>query len=80
MNTFKSIKTDYLRPSRTIETTIVSNGNKSKTFYIYNYEGYSFRVFKSHLGLTNFFQDKSESDFHFSSNTELDNFLSQVKF
>lgn len=79
MNTFKTINTDYLRASRTIETVLVTRDNSDKVFFIYNYEGNSYRVFENHLSLIHFLQDKSESDFHFSSEEELDLFLSEVK-
>jgi hypothetical protein len=78
MNTFHTINTEYLRSSRTIETILVSRVNLSKVFFVYNYEGNSYRVFQNHLGLINFFQDKTECDFHFNKETELDHFLSQV--
>jgi len=79
MNTFSTINTEYLRPSRTIETILVSKGKLNKVFCLYNYEGNSFRLFESHLGLIRFFQDNSESDFHFSTEDELDFYLSSVK-
>ena len=56
MNTIKTIDTDYLRASRTIETILVSNAITEKVFFVYNYEGNSFRFFYSHLKLVNFFQ------------------------
>lgn len=77
MNTIKVLNTSYLRPSRTIETVLVSNSQKEKIYFIYNYEGYSFRVFETHLKLLNFFQDKIESDYYFESEKDLDNFLSE---
>lgn len=79
MNDFTTINTEYLRPSRTIDTILVSKNNLSQVFIVYNYEGYSFRLFKSHLKLILFFQDKTESDFHFETDEELDDFLSEVK-
>lgn len=79
MNTFKTINIEYLRASRTIETVLVAGNNLDKIYFIYNYEGNSYRVFENHLSLIHFFQDKSESDFHFSSEEELDLFLSEVK-
>lgn len=78
MNTFKTINTDYLRPSRTIETVLVTRNNSSKVFFIYNYEGNSFRVFENHWDLINFFQNKVESSFHFSNEVEIDEYLSKV--
>ncbi|WP_323028206.1 hypothetical protein [Gelidibacter japonicus] len=78
MNTFTALHTEYLRPSRTIETVLVSNEKLSQVFFIYNYEGNSFRVFKNHLDLILFFQDKAESDFEFGTETALDGFLGGV--
>ena len=76
MNTIRAIDTDYLRPSRTIDTIIVSNADVEKVFFVYNYEGYSFRLFYYHLDLINFFQnDEVECDRHFETDEELDSFL-----
>jgi len=79
MNTFTTINTEYLRPSRTIETILVSKVNSSKVFFLYNYEGTSFRLFENHMDLIHFFQDKSESDFYFNRECDVDSFLSSVK-
>ena len=59
MNEFKTILTEYLSPSRTLETVVVSNKNSQNVFSIYNYEGNSFRVFKNQMNLMYFFQDKA---------------------
>lgn len=79
MNTFKAIHLEYLRPSRTIETVLVSNQELSQVFFIYNYEGNHFRVFENHESLIRFFQNKTECDFEFGTDAELDLFLSGVK-
>ncbi|MGY0393530.1 hypothetical protein ACW5R3_13355 [Bizionia sp. KMM 8389] len=79
MNIFETLHTEYLKSSRTIETVLVKNENLSEVFFIYNYEGISFRVFKSHLDLINFFLNKSESKFHFNTEDELDGFLTEEK-
>ncbi len=79
MNEYKTIQTEYLRPSRTIETVLVSYKNLSEVFFVYNYEGISFRLFKTHLELITFFQNKSECNFHFNTENELDIFLNEVK-
>ena len=78
MNTFQTINTDYIKSSRTIETVLVSKENLKKLFFIYNYEGNSFRVFTNHLDLINFFQNKAKCNFHFNSEIQLDSFLSKV--
>jgi len=41
MNTFQTISTEYLRPSRTVEIVLVSHERLNKVFFIYNYEGNS---------------------------------------
>ena len=79
MNTFQTVNIEYLRASRTIETVLVSKETLSKIFFIYNYEGNSYRVFENHLSLLHFFLNKGESDFYFSTEIELDVFLSNVK-
>ncbi|MCK0122980.1 hypothetical protein MWU76_01075 [Gelidibacter sp. F2691] len=78
MNTFKAVHTEYLRPSRTIETVLVSNQKLSQVFFVYNYEGNYFRVFKNHLDLILFFQDKAESDFEFGTEEALDYYLENL--
>ncbi|TDU43750.1 hypothetical protein BXY82_1168 [Gelidibacter sediminis] len=78
MNTFTTFQREYLRPSRTIETILVSKENLSQVYFIYNYEGNSFRVFKNHLDLILFFQDKTEGDFEFGTEEALDWFLAKV--
>lgn len=75
MNTFQAVHIEYLRPLRTIETVLVSKGLLSQVFFIYNYEGNHFRVFKNHLDLILFFQDKAKSDLEFGTDEELDCFL-----
>jgi hypothetical protein len=80
MNSFETIKTDYIKPSRTIETVLVSNFKSKQLFYVYNYEGYSFRVFETVPSLINFFEENIESNFHFDSENKLDDFLSKVSF
>ncbi|WP_179021307.1 hypothetical protein [Winogradskyella forsetii] len=79
MNNLQTINTEYLRASRTIETILVSNQETSDVFFVYNYEGYSFRLFENHFDLISFFLNGNDSQFHFSTESELDDFLSKVK-
>lgn len=77
MNTVQALRTIYYsRFSRTIETILVSNNIKSKYFYVYNYEGYSFRVFETKREVSNFFNLNIESKSHFDTEYSLDNYLS----
>ena len=78
MNTFIYSHTEYLRPSRTIETVYMSDGFIIKAFYIYNYEGYSFRVFKCMVSLISFFESGVPNDDHFDTEEELDCFLKGI--
>lgn len=78
MNTIKTIDTEYLRPSRTIDTVVVSNSVRYKFFYIYNYEGASYRVFERLADLLFFFEDRIEPKIHFITETGLDNYLLKV--
>jgi len=78
MNTFTSINTQYLRSSRTIETVEVCNSKTKKLFYIYNYEGYSFRIFDNVLDLIGFFEFNSNKYLHFETEQELNNFFSKL--
>jgi len=79
MNVFSNVDTEYIRSSRTIETVIVSNSKTKKLFYVYNYEGYSFRVFRNVLSLIEFFEIGTDNFVHFETADELDNFLSNVE-
>ena len=75
MNEFEAIDTYYIRASRTIETVLVSNGSKKKVLFIYNYEGYSYRVFDDILKLINFFNDSYETNIEFETDYQLDKYL-----
>ena len=62
-----------------METILVSNAVNAKPFYVYNYEGYSFRVFATKKELSNFFNYNVESKFHFDREEEMDEYLMNVK-
>lgn len=80
MNSLNTIRTIYYkRASRTIETILATNGINAKPFYIYNYGGYSYRLFETRKEVSNFFNYNVESKFHFDSEKELDDFLIGVK-
>ncbi len=75
MNKIEVIQSDYLRASRTIETTRISNGTKSILNYVYNYEGYHFRLFNDTIELIDFFESNIEPELSFDTELELDNYL-----
>ena len=78
MNSFETINQVYLCSSRTIEQIKVSSSTNRKDFFIYNYEGYSYRVFKSQMELNHFFNKGIESTIHFTTEKQLDAFLARV--
>lgn len=75
MNAFQAINVDYLRPSRTIETILLENENYKKVLYVYNYEGWHFRVFDTMLDVIHFFDDKFEPEVEFEDENELNCYL-----
>lgn len=75
MNLIKTVDCFYLRPSRTIEIILISNSFKQKVLYMYNYEGYFFRVFENILDLINCLADNFVPHHHFDNEEQLDNYL-----
>ena len=78
MNSFETINQIYLRPSRTIEKIAVTNSTNRKNFFLYNYEGYSYRVFKSEADLNHFLENGKQSSNHSTTEKQLDAFLARV--
>ena len=69
------LTTDYLRPSRTIETLLISNGKTEQTCYTYNYEGTHFRFFETVLELIAFWELGTEPNTSFDKEEEMDEYL-----
>ena len=65
--------TDYITPSRTLET--ITEMGSNKYLYIYNYEGVHFRLFIGLLEIAQFFELKTEPKYHFMNEGDLDLFL-----
>ena len=78
MNTFHTIDVSYLRPSRTIETVLLKNETKERVLYIYNFEGWHFRVYNNLIDLINFFDDNFEPEVSIESDHELDRYLESI--
>lgn len=79
MNTVVTLQTIYyFRSSRTIEKMLVSNKIRSKHFYVYNYDGYSFRLFETKREVSDFFNFNIESKYHFDTEQSLENYLSNI--
>ena len=76
MNKLLENRVLYLRPSRTIEIVKLSMNKQSSILYIYNYEGYHFRVFKSKKNIKNFFMNNNyEIIYETNDNQDLDDYL-----
>lgn len=78
MNLIYQIDQEYLSPNKTIEKLSVTSDGLETVFYIYNYEGYSFRVFSSKEELDSFWNGTSEEHRHFQTEYELDEWLNFV--
>jgi len=79
MNNLKVIEVEYLRADRTIETILLSKKKKEKVMYVYNYQGWFFRVFDNLMDIMNFFDDKFEPEVYFENEKELDEYLLKLK-
>jgi hypothetical protein len=75
MNNYSQIEVFYLQPSRTIETILLESIVKKRIVYVYNYEGWHFRVFYNIMEVINFFNDKFEPEISFEDEEELDKYL-----
>ncbi len=78
MNDINQIDITYLTSSRTIETLLI--GQKCKSVYVYNYEGYHFRLFLELRELIQFVQLGKEPQLEFSNDEDLDDYLLNTKF
>jgi hypothetical protein len=78
MNTFQAIDISYLRSNRTVETILLRNPRSEKTIYVYNYEGWHFRIFESIGDVLSFFNEEFESTLSFENEKELETYLTNV--
>jgi len=78
MNAITQTHCEYLTPNKTIETLSISNCESEIVIYLYNFKGYSFRLFKSKEILNGFWNGMNIEDFHFKSEVDLDHWLQNV--
>lgn len=78
MNNYSQIEVSYLRPSRTVETILLENSSKKRIVYVYNYEGWHFRVFNNIIEILDFFDDKFEPEISFEDEEELEKYLENL--
>lgn len=80
MNKLTVIESIYVgKACRTCEVMAVTDADKVNVFYIYNYEGISFRVFKSLESFLNFRDGNSDEDWSFDTEEELVKFLERYE-
>lgn len=61
MNKVETVQVDCIRyASRTLETILLTNkmNHNQKVVYLYNYDGYHFRIFENIFDVSNFLSDK----------------------
>ena len=78
MNNYSQVELSYLRPSRTVETILLENSSKKRIVYVYNYEGWHFRVFNNIIQVLDFFDDKFEPEISFEDEEELGKYLENL--
>lgn len=76
MKTITQTDCEYITPNKTIETILISDGERDKTIFIYNYKGMSYRVFLTKDQLESFWIGNSAEEFHFGTERELDKWIS----
>lgn len=75
MNAIRTHTIYCSRASRTLEIICISNDSKKKFLYVYNYEGYSFRVFHDKKHFLDFYNFDIEPEIHFDDSDQLDYYL-----
>lgn len=84
MNSVEQIEERYLRSNRTIETVLLtdlSNSSRQKIVYVYNYEGYHYRIFDDLVELTKFLNNNEFRILkEYSNDYRVNNFLEIYQF
>ncbi|AFL83520.1 hypothetical protein Belba_0873 [Belliella baltica DSM 15883] len=75
MNKITVIGTEYITPSRTLETIALENSRRRRCVFVYNYEGTHFRFFDTLISVLEFFQSGKDSSVSFNTEDELDSYL-----
>ena len=75
MNDIFTIKTIYIRNSRTFEFTVVSSEKERKLFFIYNYEGKYYYLFDCKVEVRKFFNCEEAIFLSFDNDEAIDLYL-----
>lgn len=78
MNQYTALDISYFRPSRTIETILLENGDNKRIIYVYNYEGIHFSVFNFITDILEFFNYEIEAEISFETDVELNHYLQNL--
>lgn len=84
MNKIELLQTNYIRSNRTIDTvslTDLKSNDRQTVVYIYNYEGYHFRIFENIFEISNFLLNEEHKIIEdFDSEDNCYKYLSKFKF
>lgn len=83
MNSVDQVQVNYIRANITIETILLVdsvNLTKRKVVYVYNYEGYHYRIFENVIELSKFLYGEDYKLLkEYSTDTGVDNYLVALK-
>ena len=75
MNDINILKTIEIRASRTLDMLSVSDKNKRKLLFLYNYEGIHYRLFDCKMEVRKFFNCEDATFLEFEDDKALDFYL-----
>lgn len=75
MNNINIFKTFEIRASRTLDVISISNSNKQKLLFLYNYEGIHYRLFDCKIEVRKFFNCENATFLEFDDDIKLDSYL-----
>ena len=74
MEKVKVIASSYFRADRSIDTLIINE----EVYYVYNYEGWHFRLFNEVVEVIAFFNGEKSHFVEFETEEELDNYIENI--
>ncbi len=79
MNEITNQKVHYFRNSRTLEIFFVTNKQKYKIFFLYNYEGKYYSLFDNRHEVRKFFNGEESEYLSFEKDAKVDSYLLKFK-
>lgn len=84
MNNIELLQTNYLRSNRTIDTVLLvdrKSKDRQTIVYVYNYEGYHFRIFADIFEISNFLMNEEYKIINdFDKEEDCYRYLSRYRF